>query len=382
MVSVVGKKAPTSRCAPKVVLILLVVTTTAFGQTTDKARLDELRTKGYDALYNLDYEGARTYFQEIVRLYPDHPAGPQCLAGVLWLQELNRSRYLQATLYSSDSLANGNGQKPDPMVVNQFRQWTKSAESLAEARLRRDPKDVEALYFLGATEGLKAVFAAAVERRFTAALRNSTDAVERHRQVLKLDPTFHDAELTIGMQDYIIGSLPLPLKLLAGISGVRGSRKRGLETLERVAREGHWASDMARLLLVDIYKREKSWSDAIAVSRELAVKYPHNYFFRLQTADALIAQAASQRQLKDGDAAQPEQEAFNLFESLLKDKTAKSAADLIHFRYGEAYMLAGKPAQAVAQFQAVAQTVDAEPALVALARQRAAQATESSGKHR
>jgi tetratricopeptide (TPR) repeat protein len=376
--------APTSRRTPKVIagLILLIGAASAFGQKSEPAKLDELRAKGYDALYNLDYEGARGYFQEIVRLFPDHPAGPLCLAEVLWLQELNRSRYLQATLYSSDSLSNGSGRKPDPQVVKLFRQWTKSAASLAEARLRRDPKDVEALYFLGATEGLKAVFAAAIERRFTAALRDSIDSVDRHREVLKRDPTFHDAELTIGLQDYIIGSLPLPLKLLAGLSGVRGSKKRGLETLERVSRDGHWASDMARLLLLDIYKREKRWTDALAVSRELATKYPHNYFFRLQTADALIGQANSQRQLKDGDPTALEHEAFSIFESLLHDKTARPANDLVHFRCGEAYMSEGKPAQAVAEFQAVAQTVDAEPALVALARQRAAQAMELIRKRR
>ncbi|HKE55811.1 MAG TPA: hypothetical protein VKB46_03885, partial [Pyrinomonadaceae bacterium] len=263
-------------------------------------------------------------------------------------------------------------------VVKQFRQWTRAAESLAEARLKRDPKDIEALYFLGATEGLKAVFAAAIEKRYTAALRSSIDSVDHHREVLKLDPNYHDAELTIGMQDYIVGSLPLPVKMLAGLSGVRGSKKRGLQTLERVATQGHWASDMARLLLIDIYKKEKRWTDAVAVSRQLASKYPRNYFFRLQIADALIAEAASGQQPKQEDAATVEQEGFNIFESLLRDKSARSATDLVHFRYGEAYMEVGKPAQAVVQFQAVAQTVDAEPALVTLARQRAAQATESS----
>jgi len=382
VVSVRNKKAPTSRRTPKVVLILFVVAATALGQKTDKPSLDELRTKGYDALYNLDYDGARTHFQEIVRSYPDHPAGPECLAFVLWLQELYRSRYLQATHYSTNSLANENARKPDPQVVNQFRQWTRAAESLAEARLKRDPKDIEALYLLGATEGLRAVFAAAIEKRYTAALRSSTDSVDHHRQVLKLDPSYHDAELTIGMQDYIIGSLPLPLKMLAGLSGVRGSKKRGLEGLERVANEGHWASDMARLLLIDIYKKEKRWPEAVAVSQQLASKYPRNYFFRLQIADALIAEAASGQQPKQENAAAVEQEGFNIFESLLRDKSARSAIDLVHFRYGEAYMEVGKPAQAVTQFQAVTQTVDAEPALVTLARQRAAQATEMAGKRR
>ena len=82
-----------------------------------------------------------------------------------------------------------------------------------------------------------------------------------------------DAELTIGLYNYILGALPLPLKMLARSFGVSGSKKRGMETLERVSREGHWARDVARVLLVDLYKREKRWDDAIQVSRELADHY-------------------------------------------------------------------------------------------------------------
>ena len=35
-------------------------------------RLEELRGKGAEALFNLDYEGARQAFKEIARLFPDH----------------------------------------------------------------------------------------------------------------------------------------------------------------------------------------------------------------------------------------------------------------------------------------------------------------------
>src|SRR3982751_3066040 len=67
------------------------------------ARLDELRAAGFEALYNLDYDGARRNFKEIVRLFPDHPAGPQFLAATLWAQTLNESRRLQSSLYNTES---------------------------------------------------------------------------------------------------------------------------------------------------------------------------------------------------------------------------------------------------------------------------------------
>jgi tetratricopeptide (TPR) repeat protein len=353
-----------------------------------RAHLDDLRVQGYEALFNLDYETANRRFQEMTHLFPDHPAGPQCLAATLWLQELNRSRHRQATLYSTESFSSSED-KADPRLVEQFRDWTRTATRLAEARLRRNPRDVEALYFLGLADGLRAVFAAAVERRFRAALSDSSRAVDRHREVLKLDPNFHDAELSIGMNDFIVGSLPLPIKMLARIAGVRGSKKRGLETLERVAREGRWARGMARVLLIDLYKRERRWMEALAAARELATRYPRNYLFQLQVADALVARAATLRQTKGASAAAAsvdQEEAFRIFESLLKDRTSGSgravATGLIHFRYGEALLMAGLPQRATEEFQAAIRQIDGEPGLTTMARLRAAQSMDLSGRRR
>src|SRR5262245_53785506 len=158
----------------------------------ENSQFDSLRADGFEALFNLDYERARKDFKEIARLFPEHPAGPQFLAASLWIETLYSTRKLQASLYSSQSFFSQSEDKADPKVVEQFRNWTREAKRLAEARLKTNPKDVEALYFLGATEGLKASFEEAVERRHFAALRNGSSAVDRHRDVIKLDPNYHD----------------------------------------------------------------------------------------------------------------------------------------------------------------------------------------------
>src|SRR5262249_3718356 len=150
---------------------------------------------------------------------------------------------------------------------------------------------IEALDFLAATLGLKASFEEAVERRHLAALRDGSDAVDRHREVLKLDPTFVDAKLTIGLYEYVVGSLPGPIKLIAGITGFRGSKKRGLAMLEEVSKQGHWSQDDAKTVLILLYTRERRFKDALALARELSSKYPRNYLLKLETADALVAVA-------------------------------------------------------------------------------------------
>jgi Tetratricopeptide repeat len=361
-----------------VAIIVLVASVGVLAQTTEdiNARLDSLRAEGYEALYNLDYDGARQRFREMVQLAPDNPDGAQCLASSFWLQLLNKSWELKATLYSDKSYAQTNDNF-DEQRANEFRSWIRQAKQLSQARLRRDPRDQEALYFLGAAEGLDAAFSAAIERKFMRALRSGSDSVEHHRQLLKLAPEFHDAELTIGLYDYIIGSLPLPSKILVGSMGIRGSKKRGLGTLEKVSREGHRSRDLARVLLVDIYKREKRWDDAIDVSRQLADRYPRNYLFRLQLADALTAKIIASHQ---SNAASPT-EVLGIFDSLLNQKEIDATAlPLIHFRYGETLLLLGNSGRALKEFQVVASHNSAEPGLRTMSRLRVAQCLDLAGK--
>ncbi len=361
------------------------ITATAATVEVDRARFDKTRTEGFEALYNLDYEGARARFKELARAFPDHPAGPQFLAASLWLETLNASRRLQSGLYNNESFYAKTEDKVDPKIVAQFKEWTRAAKGLAEARLKKNPKDAEALYFLGATQGLKAAFAGAVERSFVSALRSGSDAVDKHRDTIKVDPNYHDAELTVGMQDYIVGGLALPYKILAGMTGTRGSKKRGLATLERVVREGEWAKDDARVMLIPLYKREKRFADAARFARDLAAKYPKNYLFKLEYADALVSQAATERANGGAAAAATtEREAFAIFDALLRDKSTRDAAarqlDLIHFQYGEALFVAGQFERAAKEFTAAASVPNAEANQATLARLRAAQTLDLAGK--
>lgn len=352
---------------------------------SDQAKLESLRADGFEALFNLDYERARRDFHEVARLFPTHPAGPQFLAAGLWIETLYETRRLQASLYSSDSFYSPNDDKADPKIVEQFRVWTREAKKLAEARLKQNPKDAEAHYYLGATAGLKASFEEAVERRHFAAMRDGSDAVDHHRDVIKLDPNFHDAEITIGLYDYVLGTLPLAAKILVGVTGARGSKKRGLAAIERVTKEGKWARDDARTLLIVLYTRERRFADALVLARELAAKYPRNYLFRLEAADALVAQAAIERKANHVSAvASAEREAFATFEELLHDRTVRDTAarafDLIHFKYGEALLTAGQADRAAKEFLATTTLPHGEPGLVTMAHLFAGRSLDVVGK--
>jgi tetratricopeptide (TPR) repeat protein len=376
-----------------VLTVLITLAVTAAAQTpgtpwiaeTDRAKFDALRRTGLEALYNLDYDKAQKDFKEITQLYPTHAAGPQLLAARVWIKTLYETRRLQSSLYNSESFYSSGDDKVDPKIINEFRSLTREAKRLSEVRLKQNPKEVEALYWLGATEGLKASFEEAVERRHFAALKDGDDSVDHHRQVLKLDPTFIDANLTAGLYEYVVGSLPLPIKVVAGVTGFRGSKKKGLALIENVAQNGTWARDDARTLLIVLYTRERRYADALANARELSAKYPRNYLFRLEAADALVAQAEIERTAKNTEAAvKAEREAFATFEDLLHDRsvleTVSRALDLVHFKYGEVLLTAGEGERAAREFLAATRVERAEPSLVTMAHLYAARAYDLAGK--
>jgi tetratricopeptide (TPR) repeat protein len=307
------------------------------------------------------------------------------LASRLWVKTLYESRRLQTSLYSSDSFYKQGDDKADPKIVTEFRNLTRDAKRRADARLKIHPKDIEALEFLGATAGVKASFEEAVERRHFAAIRDGSEAVDRYRDVLKLDPNYVDAQLTIGLYDYVVGSLPPLQKLLAGIAGHRGSKKRGIAGLERVAKDGKWSRDDAKSLLILLYKRERRYNDALTLARELSAKYPRNYLLRLETADALVLLAGEQRKLgRTVEAQKAEQEAFQTFDDLLRDRsvreTVSKALDLVHFKYGEVLFNAGEGERAANEFIAATRVNGAEPSLVTMSHLYAARALDLAGR--
>ncbi len=372
-------------------LVLLVCVVSASAQQapwltdTERARFEELRRSGLDALYNIDYDKANRDFNEIVKLYPNHPGGYQLLAARLWIKTLYESRRLQVSLYSSQSFYANGDVKVDPKIVTEFRNLTREAKRLAEAKLKQEPKNIEALDFLANTEGLKASFEEAVERRHFAALRDGNDAVDHHREVLKLDPKYIDANITIGLYEYVVGSLPLPVKILAGATGYRGSKKKGLALLEQVAKEGRWSQDDAKSVLILLYTRERRFADVIKLTRELSEKYPRNYLVRIETADALVSLAGIKRKEKDlAGAVQAEKEAFATFDELLRDRNVRDSAtralDLIHFKYGEALLMAGYNDRAAKSFLAATKVDRAEPGLITMAHLYAARSYDVAGK--
>src|SRR5262249_41770159 len=126
-----------------------------------------------------------------------------------------------------------------PEVEKQFFDEIQKAMSLAQARLKANPKDTKALYALGVTYGLRGNWNFLVRKSWTEALRDATTARKLHNKITEIDPANYDARLVQGAHDYIVGSLPMFYKMLGFLVGFRGDRDKGIRTLQEVAEKGN-----------------------------------------------------------------------------------------------------------------------------------------------
>lgn len=357
----------------------------AIGQTDKAAEVSpaalpgdvlQMRQEAYDAIYNLDYPAARAKAEEIRKRLPDHPAGDLYIATLIWLEELYKGRRLQTGLYQNDSFYAGadksdektEGDKVDPVVDRQFRDTINRAKTKALVLVNRtNKKDPDALYFLGAVYGVMGGYDASVARRFIGAMRNGSRGVDYHEQVLKLDPDYYDAAMSVGLYNYIVGSLPFVFKALVAFVGVRGSKTKGLALLEEAMNKGRYVNDDARVILIALYQKEKRPEDALKLLQNLSSRYPRNYLIRLETASTLSQLGRFA-------------EATAMYEDILKVSGDGTALDLIHYQYAESLAKEQEFEKAAQHFLTVTKTRQAEAGLITLSFLRAGQMSDLAGK--
>jgi tetratricopeptide (TPR) repeat protein len=337
---------------------------------TTSTEFDQLRAEGNDAVYNLEYKVAREKFERMVKIAPDHPAGYIYLANNLWLEWLNSSRRLSASLYNGDSFYQQDAEedKFDPKREKEFNDLIRQALSVAKARVQKNPQDTEALYYQGAALGLRAGYSVTVKRSFRRAMGDANGSIQIQKRVVKMDPNYNDAYLSIGLYEYVIDSLPFIWKTLARLAGLKGSKKKGIEHLELATQKGKFAADDARVILIGLYSREKQPEKALEVISFLAAKYPRNYLLGVERANMLY-----QRGRKDEGAA--------AFAALLKnDQIAQAASDHINYQWGESLMSTGDFTGAIERYKEVTHWTKSDKSLVSLSHLHAGQALDALGK--
>jgi tetratricopeptide (TPR) repeat protein len=96
-----------------------------------------------------------------------------------------------------------------------------------------------------------------------------------------------DAKTVVGAHNYVVGHLSLPVKAMAGIAGIHGDKKKGLQLLAEAGNGGGESSTDARVTLALFLRREERYPEAIEVVRILTHDHPHNFLFALEEGNLL-----------------------------------------------------------------------------------------------
>ncbi len=264
-----------------VLVAILRASATAADFPIFRSSLDQ----GFDLLYNLDFAGAHEVFLNWERQHPDDPLGPACEAAGLLFSELHRLGVLEGQFYENDKIFQSHKKlNPDPAVRDAFNSTLDRAETAARARLAKDPKDRDALFAMTLGSGLRADYAALIEKRNLTSLHYSRAANDWAAQLLTIDPDCYDAHLATGVNKYIVGSMAAPVRWFLRLGGVSGDKKRGMAELQLTADRGRYLAPFARMMLAIAYVREKDPTRARELLASLRDEFPGNPLFAQEIA--------------------------------------------------------------------------------------------------
>jgi hypothetical protein len=250
---------------------------------------DPVNQAAFERLYNVDYDGAIQGFEKVLVRHPSDPFAVNHLISAVLVRELYRMGAMNTGEYANDSFIGQAHRPADPAQKERIKQLVQQAEKLEEAQLSRHPNDVDMLYARGVTRGQFALYTALIERAWFSSLRNAVGARHDHERVLELSPQYQDAKLVLGTHNYVMGSLPLAVKVAVALVGLSGDKDKGIRYLSEAARADGETSVDAGIVLMLFLRREHRYPAALQTADALASRFPRNYLLSLEVANLLRA---------------------------------------------------------------------------------------------
>ena len=237
--------------------------------------------RGYRQMYNLEFSDAHNTFQTYTKAHPEDPFGSTSDGAAYLFDEFNRLGVLQTELFTDDGKFKGREKPlPDPKVRQEFNGAIAQSQRLADAILQRSPKDHNALFVTVLNLGLESDYLTMVEKRDLAALAYTKRAGLEAEKLLAIDPDCYDAYLAVGVENYMLGLNPAPVRWLLRLYGAETDKESGIQKLQLTAMKGHYLLPFARLLLAVAALRDKNLSQAKELLQNLAQEFPNNQLYR------------------------------------------------------------------------------------------------------
>ncbi len=236
-------------------------------------------------MYNLDFEAAHHSFGEWQRQHPEDPLGPVSDAAAYLFNEFDRLHILQSQFFVDDGAFRGM-KKPsaDPQLKQEFENALAKGERLSDAILRRSPQDKDAVFAAILRMGLRSDYLSLIEDRNLQALSEMKTGRIMAEKLLSRDPTYYDAYLAVGVENYMLSLKSAPARWLLRLGGAQTDKDRGVAKMKMVAEKGHYLQPFARLLLAVQNLRDKNRAAARELLGGLAREFPKNQLYAQELA--------------------------------------------------------------------------------------------------
>jgi hypothetical protein len=240
---------------------------------------------GYRQMYNLDFQGAHRTFETWKQLHPEDPMGPVSNAAAYLFAEFDRLHVLESELFVDDQKFEKRQKlMPDPAVRNAFDNELQRSDQIANQVLSRSPQTVNAQFAKMLANGLRGDYLALIEKRNLAALSFMKGSRSLAEQLLGQDPSFYDAYLAIGAENYLLGSSTAPVRWFLRLGGAQTDKQDGIAKLRLTAEKGRYLAPFARLLLAVAALRDRNREQARTLLAGLAEEFPGNPLYKRELA--------------------------------------------------------------------------------------------------
>lgn len=241
----------------KILLFIFIIACFAFS----KPDYDSLVKAGINQIYNIKFTEAENTFQLLQKEYPEHPAGKFFFAMIDWWR----------IILSEE----------DEEQDERFLEKIEETVEFCDGVLKKDPNNVDALFFKGGSIGFRGRLRVMRESWFKAA-DDGREALPLVELAHKLDPDNVDVKLGFGIYNYLAAVVPekYPIVKPVMLFFPSGDKELGLKQLREAASIGRYSSNEAKYILVTFYYYfENDINSAELYARQLYDLFPDNPVF-------------------------------------------------------------------------------------------------------
>lgn len=223
-----------------------------------KSDADSLIIKGANYIYNCQFDNATDAFKQVIKYYPENPAGYFLDAMVVWWQ-INTYR---------------NTESFDKVFLSKIDKVINMCDKI----LSENPYDIGALFFKGGALGYRGRFYV-VRKSWLNAATDGYNAFKILMKCYEVAPNNHDIMLGTGIYNYFAKVLPDEYPAMKPLISFApsGDKELGLLQLRAAANHARYANMEAKVILLQIYYDfEKNYNEALVLAEELNKMYPNN----------------------------------------------------------------------------------------------------------